>query len=816
VRDASDAAGAMTGFAAFLASYLGAKYYRFGWGVRLRARARRYDFCHAVDVMSLHAARGFASRGIPVLLDVNEIPDPFERQGARFVESSAPVKRRLARAVAHDIGAARAIIATGDAMADAVAELFGRGATPIRNARAPLDAPPSRVIRDDAAAAEDTRVLAYPCTAAPHLGVETAIAALARLPENFRLVFVGRFISPAYRETIERMIRRLGVAHRVVVKGELPDGDYLPYLAGADIGLVPLSFDYRNQRVVLPWRVIDLAAAAVPIVASPSEAIARLAANADIGEVASGAGVDDIEAAIRRLAGAPSDRIAAVRGDLRRIAEEFSPAREAARYRAILGQMARRRHGSAAFVVNLALRRNRRVIGFIDEACALGWRIDLYCVRAPDRAWFRFPDRVRFIEISDRFLPRLSPPPMPDLTAPFAGIWFGLRQWRRARRFARAVASRRADWDIVVATDLFALPAGLRAASHGTFLVYDAVEIPDLRQRTSPLLRAIPAPLRLPFRRWERAFVARAGLILTPSHALARYLRRRYGRRMPVRAIRNAAEHDEARGPGNEPGLRATLGIPASDIVLVSPCGISAETGAVLAARALRFLPPDHVLVFIGRFASGSAEAAIRAALRRDRVAHRCFFAGETGPAQYRRWLAEGDLGLILFDPAIANMRLAAPNRFFDLLAARVPVIATEIEDVAAILRRTGIGLVLRDRRPAALARAVIEARGRFGIAQGGALAPAFDERLARVAQFHRADREMTRLVGALSRRAGELAGKRIAVMTMRSAFSNRRFRRVAAALAAAGASVVGFDTDIGRIASDAAQPDWLTTIAIR
>ena len=57
----------------------------------------------------------------------------------------------------------------------------------------------------------------------------------------------------------------------------------------------------------------------------------------------------------------------------------------------------------------------------------------------------------------------------------------------------------------------------------------------------------------------------------------------------------------------------------------------------------------------------------------------------------------------------------------------------------------------------------------------------------------------MARLVAMLTRRAGDLAGKRVALMTLRSAFSNRRFRRIAEALQEAGASVAGFDTDIGR-----------------
>ncbi|MGH6980552.1 MAG: hypothetical protein ACREFC_05040, partial [Stellaceae bacterium] len=230
----------MNDFARFATSYLGGKYYRFGWAVRLRSWGRAYDFCHAVDVMSLRAAQGFAARGVPVLFDANEIPDPFERQGAHFVAAPAPVKHRLARAVARDLSAARAIVATSEAMAVTVGEIFGRDATAIRNARAPLDAPPSRAIRDDAGGGPETRVLVYPCTAAPHLGVETAIEAVARLPEQFRLVFVGRFVTPSYRETVERLIRFRGVAHRIVLKGEIAESDYLPYLAGADIGLVPL------------------------------------------------------------------------------------------------------------------------------------------------------------------------------------------------------------------------------------------------------------------------------------------------------------------------------------------------------------------------------------------------------------------------------------------------------------------------------------------------------------------------------------------------------------------------------------------------
>jgi glycosyltransferase involved in cell wall biosynthesis len=805
--------------ARILSSYLALKYYLFGLRVRWRARWTRYDFCHAMDAMSLHAARGFAARGVPVLLDINEIPDPFERQGRHFVAADPAVKAHLARAFARDFAVARSVIAVSGAMTEFVRHRFGRDATAIHNSRAALSAPPSRAIRADLGAAAGTRIIVYPCTAAPHLGVEASIEMLRLLPDNFALVFVGRFTAPSYRERIERLIRRHRLEHRVLLKGELPEPDYLRYIAGADFGVVPLSFAYRNQRVVLPWRVIDLAAAGVPMVATASDELLRLKRDYDLGEIAASAEPADLAAALSRLAAATPERIVGIRSDLAAMAREFSPSRKAADYGAVLASLASHKTGRAAFVSNLALRANRRLIEFTDLACDAGWRIDLYAVKTPELALFKYPDRVRAIAISDRAFPRLPARfgigakwRMPDL---LAGTWFGVKQLRRALRFARLVneaCTRETPWDAVIATDLFALPAGMRIGGPDTAMVYDATEIPDLRQRSAPFLRRIPAALRAPFRQWERRYARRAKLVLTTSHALARYLRRRY-RAMPpadISAVRNAPElsRDEilARSPGRP--LRDRLGLAESDCVIVSPCGISAESGALIALRMLRFLPADHVLVFIGRFATAGFQAEIEAAVARHQLSHRCFFLGEVDYPLYLRYLVDCDVGIILFDTAIANLRLAAPNRFFDLTAMGVPIVATQIEEVASFLKRTELGAVVRGRRPAVVARAVLELRERLGRdRRAGA-------RQMRIARLYRWEAERANLIAALTERIGPLAGKRIALLTLRGAASNRRFLRIGRALHEAGAELSAFDTRIGgRVLDD--RPDWLTTTAV-
>ena len=106
----------------------------------------------------------------------------------------------------------------------------------------------------------------------------------------------------------------------------------------------------------------------------------------------------------------------------------------------------------------------------------------------------------------------------------------------------------------------------------------------------------------------------------------------------------------------------------------------------------------------------------------------------------------------------------------------------------------------------------------------GAAVAADADDRVAArlISQsgvtIDRGETEMARLVAALTAQAGPVAGKRVALMTLRSAASNRRFLRIGAALAAAGARVAAFDTDIGvpAAAPAAGRPPWLITFPIR
>jgi glycosyltransferase involved in cell wall biosynthesis len=122
---------------------------------------------------------------------------------------------------------------------------------------------------------------------------------------------------------------------------------------------------------------------------------------------------------------------------------------------------------------------------------------------------------------------------------------------------------------------------------------------------------------------------------------------------------------------------------------------------------ALAMCPPATRLLLVGRFTDGSEDAfhARAAAL------------GLSGRVECTGWLSqnaalvrlrEADIALVLFQRGEENHRLALPHKLFDAMAAGLPVIAPVFaEEVAAVVREAGCGLLVETGDAAAVAQAV-------------------------------------------------------------------------------------------------------------
>jgi len=280
---------------------------------------------------------------------------------------------------------------------------------------------------------------------------------------------------------------------------------------------------------------------------------------------------------------------------------------------------------------------------------------------------------------------RLSPPAR-------TARWL-LLPTHRNQAFSRwAVAAgqdgRERDYDVVHAHDFTALAVGARlAARRRVPLVYDSHELWCGRPRVGR-----PTPLQL---RQESALEARLGAgaaaVITVGDGVARALRERYG--WPhVTVVRNTFPLPDPLPAAPERPVGA---------VYAGRLAPYRELEAIAAASRLVDLPITLVgpadETWLGRFDPG--RATVRAALPVDDVDTLLTGAG---------------LALVTHSDRWANHRLAMPNKLFHAVRAGVPVVATDVGELAALVRRHGVGELYRPGDGAGLAAAIEAARRRY------------------------------------------------------------------------------------------------------
>jgi glycosyltransferase involved in cell wall biosynthesis len=217
------------------------------------------------------------------------------------------------------------------------------------------------------------------------------------------------------------------------------------------------------------------------------------------------------------------------------------------------------------------------------------------------------------------------------------------------------------------------------------------------------------------WQRVERLAVRVATGFATVSDGLAETLRARHGRR-PV-TIRNL--HDFRLDRETDRDLRARTGVSADDFLLVSIGNDKDGMAVEQALEALRSLPDDVHIAWVGR---GFERHRVRA--EELGVAGRAHFVGAVSPTTVVSLARSADAAVVLYWPITENYRDALPNGYFQSLAAGLPVLySPELVEVHALTERYGFGLGFDPRRPASLADAVGELRdeGRLAELRSGA-----------------------------------------------------------------------------------------------
>jgi glycosyltransferase involved in cell wall biosynthesis len=72
-------------------------------------------------------------------------------------------------------------------------------------------------------------------------------------------------------------------------------------------------------------------------------------------------------------------------------------------------------------------------------------------------------------------------------------------------------------------------------------------------------------------------------------------------------------------------------------------------------------------------------------------------------------WIACADVVAMPIQPSTLNHRLTTPNKLFEAMAAGVPLVASDLPGMSAIVRETGCGVVCDPADPSAIAAALRE-----------------------------------------------------------------------------------------------------------
>lgn len=272
------------------------------------------DVVHVHDVFLLgvgwravERARA-AGRDARLVYDAHEYVRGLSYVPVRTVAAYATLERE-------HIGRADAVVTVSEPLADLLQRDHGLDVRPtvVLNAPMVLPADPAvATLRQVTGVAAPAPLLVYGGGVNTARGVDTAVRALAELPEAHLVVVTNR-VNYVVRALLE-LAADLGVGDRVHLADYVPAHDVPHYFSDASVGLSTLLHS-PNHDVALTNKFCEYLQAGLPIVTSDTPAQAALVAQLDLGAVYPAGDAVALAAAVRDVL-ADGDRLRArIAGD---------------------------------------------------------------------------------------------------------------------------------------------------------------------------------------------------------------------------------------------------------------------------------------------------------------------------------------------------------------------------------------------------------------------------------------------------------------------------------------------------------------------
>ncbi|MDP6921641.1 MAG: glycosyltransferase [Lutibacter sp.] len=245
--------------------------------------------------------------------------------------------------------------------------------------------------------------------------------------------------------------------------------------------------------------------------------------------------------------------------------------------------------------------------------------------------------------------------------------------------------------DILLANDLDTLLANYLASKlSGKKLVYDShelfTEVPELAGR--PLVRHCWLML-------EKKLLPGLSHCYTVSPSIVRHYKEQYG--VAFTLIRNFPTQKKQSKKGSFP-----FKIDNKKLILYQGA-LNKGRGLELMLDTLCLLK-DTLFIIIG---SGDIEKSLQKKARALNLGEKVVFLGAVPPTALQELTPLADLGISLEADCGLNYRYALPNKLFDYIQARVPVLVADLPEMKHMVLTHQVGEIAFDRNPQALAKQI-------------------------------------------------------------------------------------------------------------
>jgi glycosyltransferase involved in cell wall biosynthesis len=245
---------------------------------------------------------------------------------------------------------------------------------------------------------------------------------------------------------------------------------------------------------------------------------------------------------------------------------------------------------------------------------------------------------------------------------------------------------------VVHAHDVNVLPtAWLAAKLAGAKLVYDAHEISSGREGYRKIGRLVA---------WvEKAIMPNAAGSITTTEARAKFFARAYHMPRPL-VLQNRPRLVRVEGDDR---IRRELGLGGSYSVVIYQGGLQPGRGLDRLVEAAAEVS-GACFVFVG---GGSIESDLKALVNQLGLQSRVFFIPTVALAELPYYTASADIGVQPIENTCLNHFTTDSNKLFEYVVARLPIVATDLPEIARVVKHHNLGLLVPSADTKALSTAL-------------------------------------------------------------------------------------------------------------